>query len=226
MQSFERFEAGRFYHVYSHTVGGRDLFIDDENCVSFLKLYDKYISPVADTYAWVLMKNHFHVLVRVKEDVVYRYSNADRSIDAVRFEDLKWETTNLLACPAPGSVEHLKKPQPHLHFGHLLNAYARYFNKRHNFRGALFERPFERKPIDNIAYLKNVVAYIHHNPVHHGFCLHPVEYGWSSYLSCVTEKPTKLKRDEVLAWFDDIGHFERFHLNPLPQSEMEKWLGI
>ena len=31
-------------------------------------------------------------------------SNADRSVDAVRFEDVKWETIDLSACEAPDSV--------------------------------------------------------------------------------------------------------------------------
>lgn len=33
-----------------------------------LRPIDKYISPVADTFAWVLMKNHFHFLVRIKSE--------------------------------------------------------------------------------------------------------------------------------------------------------------
>ncbi len=85
MQPFEKLEAGRFYHIYNHAVGKLDLFKDAQNYEHFLSLYDKYISPVADTYAWVLMKNHFHVMVRIKEGIVYKYSNSDRSTDAVGF---------------------------------------------------------------------------------------------------------------------------------------------
>ncbi|WP_193323852.1 hypothetical protein [Marinifilum sp. N1E240] len=40
--------------------------------------------------------------------------------------------------------------------------------------------------------------YIHNNPVHHGFCSHPIE--WSSYLTYVSPKPTKLKRSETIEW--------------------------
>lgn len=49
-------------------VNSCDLFREKTNYECFLELYDKYISPVADTYAWVLMKNHFHLLVRIKEE--------------------------------------------------------------------------------------------------------------------------------------------------------------
>ena len=32
----------------------------------FLYLFAKYINPIADTFAWSLMKNHFHMLFRIK----------------------------------------------------------------------------------------------------------------------------------------------------------------
>ncbi len=35
--------------------------------VYFLTLYEKHIEPIADTYAYCLMRNHFHLLVRIKE---------------------------------------------------------------------------------------------------------------------------------------------------------------
>ena len=68
MQSYELLEFGNYYHIYNHGVGGRDLFKKTDNYEYFLDLYEKYISPIAETYAWVLMHNHFHLLVRIKEE--------------------------------------------------------------------------------------------------------------------------------------------------------------
>lgn len=62
----EPLEYGNYYHIYNHAAGNRDLFYEPANYQYFLGLYDKYILPIADTYAWVLMKNHFHLLVRMK----------------------------------------------------------------------------------------------------------------------------------------------------------------
>ena len=72
--------------------------------------------------------------------------------------------------------------------------------KRNKRQGSLFERSFKRKLIDDEDYLKQLVLNIHNNPVHHGFCSHPIEYGWSSYLTYVGPKPTKLKRSETIEW--------------------------
>jgi len=200
MQQFEELEYGRFYHVYNHGVGGRDLFRDTNNYEYFLELYDKHLSPVAETYAWVLMKNHFHLLVRIK--------NVDEYLNLTGFENLSG-----------------LKPL-HQHFSNFFNAYTKAYNKYHETRGALFERPFKRKYIDTRDYLRRIVVYIHCNPVHHGFCSHPIEYPWSSYLTCTSDKATKLKRDEVLAWFGGKLEYEHWHQQKIDMHKMDYDLGI
>jgi len=183
MQHFEPLLPGNFYHIYNHAVGERDLFREPDNYEYFLDLYDKHISPIADTYAWVLMPNHFHLLVRIKEELEVEVPTPDRVLNPVR-----------------GNVSQ--------QFSKLFNSYAQAFNKRFGLRGALFERPFKRKPIDSDEYLKQIILYIHNNPVHHGFCSHPVEYPWSSYLTCVSIKPTRLEREAVIGWFDNEAWLE------------------
>lgn len=220
---------GKFYHIYNRGINSCNLFREPDDYEHFLELYDKYISPVAETYAWVLMPNHFHLLVRVKEDVVYKYSYADRSVDAVRFEEQKWQTirlpdlSDLSACAAPDSV---KIPKPHLHFSHLFNAYCKYFNTRTGRHGALFERSFKRKEIDNKDYFRKMVLYIHNNPVHHQFTGHAMDYPWSSYLTCISVKPTKLQRDAVIGWFDNEASFKYWHDQKIEIEKIERWLEL
>ena len=223
MQTIQTLETGRYYHIYNRGINGCDLFTDEDNYADFLNLYEKYIEPIVDTFAWVLMPNHFHLLIRLKDKIQYKYSNADRSIDAVRFNEIKWETTNLSASEGSDSV---KIPKAHLHFSHLFNAYSKYFNKRNNRHGALFERPFKRKLIEDENYFKQSVLYVHNNPVHHGFCSHPIEYGWSSYLTCMSHKPTKLKRNETIGWFDDEANFKYMHNKAVEVMQIEEWLEI
>lgn len=51
----EKLQYGKFYHIYSHGVGMRNVFSEAENYEFFLHLYDKYVEPIGKTYAWVLM---------------------------------------------------------------------------------------------------------------------------------------------------------------------------
>ncbi|WP_282039414.1 transposase [Saccharicrinis aurantiacus] len=195
----DNLQANYYYHIYNRGINSCNLFEDENNYTYFLKLYEKYINNIADTYAWVLMPNHFHLLVRIKHPTGFR---------------------NL-----SGVEEKLTKP-PHQYFSNLFNAYTKAFNKYHNRHGALFERPFRRKLIDSEDYLRQLILYIHNNPVHHGFTNHPIEYGWSSYQTCVSEKETKLKRNKVISCFNDINNFEYCHNNSIDIEEINNYLGI
>lgn len=106
----DRLETGKYYHIYNRGINSCRLFECDEDYHRFMLLQEKYIVPVADILAWVLMPNHFHFLIRIKENVRYKYTmeeitaaktNAVRSIDADRFGEAaadainKWATVTL-----------------------------------------------------------------------------------------------------------------------------------
>jgi len=187
-------EPDKYYHIFNRGINSMNLFRDSENYVYFLNLYDKYIEPVANTFAWVLMKNHFHFLVKIKtkEEIIIAFRN---------LQDFK----------NPKEQEIAIVKRIYQQFSNMFNAYTKAINKRYNRTGALFESNFHRKLIDNPRYFKNVVIYIHQNPVHHHICEHPIEYAWSSYLTCVSSKPTKLYRDKVISWFDNNANFKKFN---------------
>ena len=55
-----------YYHIYNRGNNRENLFKQDRNYRYFLKLYAKHIEPIADTFAYCLLPNHFHLLVRIK----------------------------------------------------------------------------------------------------------------------------------------------------------------
>ncbi|MBN2104328.1 hypothetical protein JW835_09850 [bacterium] len=59
-------EPGNYYHIYNRGNNGENIFIEDQNYQYFLKLFKKYVTPVVDTFAYCLLKNHFHISLRVK----------------------------------------------------------------------------------------------------------------------------------------------------------------
>ena len=82
MQQIQPLTYGKFYHIYNRGINGCNLFEGKDNYEYFLNLYDKHVSPVVDTFAWVLMKNHFHLLVRIKEEA--DFISPDRVPNPVR----------------------------------------------------------------------------------------------------------------------------------------------
>lgn len=187
-------EFGRYYHIYNRGINSCNLFKENSNYEHFLHLYEKYITPIADTFAYCLMSNHFHFLVRIKDN------------NEIKLEELP----NPVKILNP-DMFNKKIQKPHIYFSHLFNSYTQAFNKKINRTGALFERPFKRILVENETYLKYLVYYIHHNPVKHGFVDDMIEYPWSSYKSISSLKKTKLKREEVIEWFNDLGNYIYFH---------------
>jgi len=212
MGKTERLVSDTFYHIYNRGINGSDLFNEPDNYKYFLTLYEKHIDPVAETYAWVLMKNHFHFLVKMKKEP-----------DLPGYRNLVDSNTDL---PGFGNLEGLGNKPLHQHFSNLFNAYTKAFNKRYNRTGSLFEKNFHRKSIHNQEFLKKVLVYIHQNPVHHRFCLRASDYPWSSYQTCISIKNTRLKRDAVIGWFDNLGNFEYYHENQIETDSIEKWLEL
>lgn len=210
-------EYGKFYHIYNRGINACNLFKENENYEYFLHLYDKYISPIADTFAWVLMRNHFHLLVRIKTQKEISFMGETPE----GFENTSGSVSNLSESFRPESVSRIKrkKYKPSNQFSHLFNAYTKAINKRFHRTGSLFEHPFRRIPVHTNEQLKYLVYYIHHNPIHHGFYEHYLEYPWSSYLTIVSPKQTKLSRNEVLNWYSDKSNFVKYH----SQEQIEKF---
>jgi REP element-mobilizing transposase RayT len=199
-------EHGKYYHIYNRGVNRCNLFYNSGNYSYFLRQYEKYIDPVADTFAWVLLKNHFHLLVRIKE------------ISEININQL----------PIPKKLQTLNIPvtlkTPHLYFSDLFNAYAQAINLQENRTGSLFQRPFQRKEVDNSEYFRQLVVYIHANPVHHGFVDDFRDYPWSSYGTILSLKPTRLQRDKVIGWFNSKGEFVDQHKQELKTDFFSQYI--
>jgi len=57
---------GVIYHIYNRGVNGETILKEKRNYEYFINLYVKHIQPVADTYAFCLLPNHFHLLAEIK----------------------------------------------------------------------------------------------------------------------------------------------------------------
>ena len=61
-------------------------------------------------------------------------------------------------------------------------AYARYYNRKYEHCGHLFQDRFRSEPVNDIEYFMTLMRYIHQNPVYAGLTDEVKEYPWSSWL--------------------------------------------
>jgi len=169
MEKQDLLEPDCFYHIFNKGNNKENLFIEDENYLHFLKLIKNHLLSIAEIYCYCLMKNHFHLVLKIKS---------------------KEEIEKII------SVDKIHQP-----FSNLFNAYTKAINKKYNREGSLFKVRFKRERIESEEYLRNVIVYVHLNPIKHKFQENYIDYKYSSYNSILSDKPTLLLRNDVLELF-------------------------
>ncbi len=182
-------QPGRYYHVLNRGNNRENIFLEERNYTYFLQLYAKYVAPVADTFAYCLLHNHFHLLIRVKD---VQESDSERS------DSERSERSDRLNPVTRG-------------FTSLFQSYSMAINKACNRTGKLFQEHFARIEVTSDAYFTNLIFYIHFNPQRHGFVNDWRDWPWSSYPTLMSDRPTQLQRGEALDWFAGRARFAEFH---------------
>ncbi|MCB0738005.1 MAG: transposase [Bacteroidetes bacterium] len=186
----EKLIPNSYYHILNRANGDDDLFREEENYYFFLEKYKKHIHPVVETLAYALLGNHFHLVVRVRDEEILE-STFPKFRTLEKFEDRS----------------HFISKQ----FANLFSSYTQSFNKKYNRTGSLFQKNFKRHLLHNKPYLLNAIAYVHTNPVHHGFCCRIQDWSFTSYQAILSTKPTLLARNHVLELFSERENFIQFH---------------
>ena len=207
--NIEPLQPESFYHIYNRGINGENIFKEERNYLYFLQRYAHHIEPFAETYAYCLLKNHFHILIKTRsEDSIRTYfsEQSTRQTDGIKHHDksIQWIYGNA--------------------FASFFKSYAISINKTYNRTGSLFEEPFRRILVDSNNYFTELIYYIHHNPQKHGFVKDFKEYPHSSYHSHLRTTLTKLKRDEVINWFENKYEFERFHTGSQYLDNLDKFM--
>ncbi len=197
MSSPPPLEYNTYYHIFNRGNNRENVFKEERNYPYFLKLYAHHIEPVADTLAYCLLPNHFHLLVRVK-----LVDEIEAAMETLKVS----ETFRVL--------------NPSQQFSNLFNAYTKAINKAYQRTGSLFEHPFGRIPVTSEQYFTQLVTYIHQNPQRHGLIDDFRCWPYSSYQTLFSEKPTRLKRDIVLKWFGGRQQLEQLHQQKVSEGEL------
>ena len=192
MRIIKPLEAGNVYHIYNRGNNSENIFKEERNYYYFLQKYQQYCSPIFETYAYALLRNHFHLLVRVKENVVVQRQDGKGEIELQASKQLS----------------------------HFFNCYTQSINKAFHRHGKLFEEPFRRIQVNNDDYFTNLIYYIHFNAQLHGFVKDFRDWeftSWHRYLNDGILFPEKLS---VMEWFGNKEHFVKAHLGNVPFDDI------
>ncbi len=212
------------YHIYNHANGFENIFRETENFRFFLAKYQVHMEPIAETFAYCLMPNHFHVVIKIRDrKTIENLMLAKRGISNsilpfpkfAKFETLgKVEKIELEKEPPTFSdkeIELFLSKQ----FANLFSSYTQAFNKVYHRIGSMFIKNFKREPINDHRYLLQAIVYTHRNPVHHHFCNSYEYWHSSSYNAIVDNSPSIVDFKKVIDLFGDLHNFLISHTESL-----------
>lgn len=185
----------KFYHIYNRGNNRETIFKEERNYAFFLERFKKYLSPYVEVYAYCLMPNHFHFLIRVKVIEL----DEKQTIGVLKTPMV---SPNQNAKPTKNKISEIHKA-----FRNFFMSYAKAINKSYERTGSLFQQKFKRKLIDDENYFTRLVLYIHYNPVKANIVSDYQNWKYSSFNAILSDKPTFLKRAEVLDWFGEKENF-------------------
>lgn len=181
---WQSFQEEAFYHIYSRSINQEKLFKSHENYRFFLKQWAKYLAPYFDTYAYALIPNHFHFLVKVRP--------IDEGFLACAKQEQTRRSEKFIA-EKVGINEFLEDQMKR-----FLGSYCAAFNKQEDRTGSLFQKRFKRVQINNEVQLLYMIAYQHHNPIHHQLAKDFESWPYTSYAAIGSNSPTNICRNAVL----------------------------
>ena len=157
------FVPGAIYHVYCRVARGEFVFDEHDEASEFIEL----LCEVRDldgltVFAWCLMGNHYHLVLRTKEIALWRS------------------------------------------MARLQGSFSRSYNRRHRYLGRLWQSRYRARVVDTDEYYRQVVAYVHLNPVTARIVDDPAAYVYSGHREIIGAcSPHLIDRVAVLRGFDD-----------------------
>lgn len=128
-----------YYHVYARGASRKAIFLEDDDYVYFLGLFHRYLS---------------HDEVTDKNGVPYDKLHDDVVLLAYCLMGNHFHL--LIYQKEEGAMQRLMRG--------VMTSYSRYFNKKYDQSGSLFESRYKASRISSDEYLMHISRYIHLNP--------------------------------------------------------------
>lgn len=168
--------AGCFYHIFNQGNNRENIFVEPRNYLYFYDKLREYVLPIGHIFAYCLLPNHFHLLIKIHAyDTLHE--NLPKRFPKPQIHYTYREGTN----PAERNYDDLMSSLLSRQFSDMFNGYSQAINKSFDRKGKLFSLPFGRVLIDGEDLITFLICYIHRNPVHHCFCDDFGIWPYSSY---------------------------------------------
>ncbi len=204
-RDYKIFAAGNYYHIFNRGNGKNDIFLDDQDYKIFMQRLLENLFPDSETS-------------KVPSPLDLKYKR----------KKLPPETFSLICyCLMPNHFHLLIRQNGNVKVNQLVQklctGYAKYFQKKYDHTGHLFQGAFKSIHVDNESYLTWLSAYIHQNPVSAYLVKDPKDYPFSSYLDYIGLRDDRLcEKSPILDKFKTKEDYKKFVIDTESQLKASK----
>lgn len=175
---------GTYFHVYNRGNKKEDVFLDESDFRFFLLRLKQYLfSDERD-------KNRLNLLPKDSFSLI-SYCLMPNHFHLLLRQNLDTPTSKLLL--------------------RVCTSYSKYFNKKYDKVGHIFQDQFKQITIGDNDYLKWLSCYIHQNPKVAGLVGKIADYRWSSYQDFIGKDPNGIcDKEIILSQFKSDDDFKDF----------------
>lgn len=158
-----KFYPGDTYHLYNRGNNRENIILERENYGYLLRLVRRHLLPIMDILAYCIMPNHYHLLVQMKA----ANGSPVQISEVSKTSEISRQVSNAMM--------------------RFSVAYTKAINKRYGRVGALFQGPYQAKPVPPKRLL-DLSCYLHHNPVAAGLVADAADWPFSSAREVLGER--------------------------------------
>jgi len=209
-----RFTNEEYYHIFNRGVDKREIFADQKDLARFFQSMSEFntLTPTGGIYAASFHKNN-----PLRNSV----SKSEKLVDFICY------------CLNPNHFHFMIKQIADRgieKFMHRLGlGYSKYFNKKYERNGSLFQGPFKAVHINSDEYLLHLSAYINLNNKVHGPSGTFYKSSWEEYLKGAEKADGRFcEKEIIIGQFKNIDRYKNFAEESLgnirERKELEKLL--
>jgi len=148
--------SGEYFHIYNRGNNKQEIFLNKKDKNRFVKL---------------LFLSNSKKKISFRDDIVgqkinvWDFERGETLVSIGAWAIMPNHFHLYITSPIPGIGEKENKANISLFMNKLCISYAKYFNKKHDRTGPLFEGPFRSTHVENNNQAKYLFSYIHLNPV-------------------------------------------------------------
>ena len=208
------FEFQKHYHILFRSIDGISLFKTEKEHIFFLEKWKRFTDPVFETWAYSLLDNHTHFIVKVKQqqEVIQMLSALTEDAKTKAIQEFLEKKEDTL-------IGQIVERQINSFMVSFTNTYNNIIERR----GGLFQQPFRRSLIATDAHLQQAIVYAHANAQKHKLVKDFKTHRFNSYHAILDRNETFVNFTAVLNFFDGIDKFISIHIEQVAYFYKHQW---